>query len=131
MPIAKRVLLTVVSNRYLRQAEVRLLTLSGIVSAKLALDPVVKVSLARIGIDATFELHLFKRDVTALVEVFFWNRVYDMLCTLLPGDAVIDCGAGIGEFTVLAAKRVGPEGLVLAFEPKPRKFLAMQEKYRQ
>ena len=54
-----------------------------------------------------------------------------MLCTLLPGDAVIDCGAGIGEFTVLAAKRVGPEGLVLAFEPKPRKFLAMQEKYCQ
>ena len=70
MPIAKRVLLTIVSNRYLRQAGLRLLTLSGIVSAKLALDPVVKVSLARIGIDATFELHLFKRDMTALVEVF-------------------------------------------------------------
>ena len=78
MPIAKRVLLTVVSNRYLRQAGVRLLTLSGIVSAKLALDPVVKVSLARIGIDATFELHLFKRDVTTLVEVFF--GIVSMTC---------------------------------------------------
>lgn len=36
---------------------------------------------------------------------------------LKPGDTVIDCGAYIGEFTLYAAKAVGPSGKVIAFEP--------------
>ena len=36
------------------------------------------------------------------------------------GMKVLDVGANIGIFTVLAAKRVGPDGQVLAFEPDPR-----------
>lgn len=35
------------------------------------------------------------------------------------GDIVIDCGAYIGEFTLYAAKAVGPDGRVIAFEPDP------------
>ena len=36
---------------------------------------------------------------------------------LRSGDTVIDCGAYIGEFTLYAAKAVGPSGKVIAFEP--------------
>lgn len=36
---------------------------------------------------------------------------------LLPGMTVLDIGANIGEITLLAAKRVGPQGKVFAFEP--------------
>jgi len=36
-----------------------------------------------------------------------------------PGDVVVDAGAHIGAFTLLAAHRVGPAGKVLAFEPNP------------
>jgi FkbM family methyltransferase len=36
-----------------------------------------------------------------------------------PGDTVIDVGANIGFFTVVAARLVGPGGRVLAFEPIP------------
>jgi FkbM family methyltransferase len=36
---------------------------------------------------------------------------------LAPGDVVLDAGANIGVFTVLAARAVGPEGFVIAIEP--------------
>jgi FkbM family methyltransferase len=36
---------------------------------------------------------------------------------LARGDVVLDAGANIGVFTVLAAKAVGPEGFVIAIEP--------------
>jgi FkbM family methyltransferase len=38
---------------------------------------------------------------------------------LRPGDVVIDAGANIGLFTVLAAGHVGPDGRVIACEPSP------------
>lgn len=37
-----------------------------------------------------------------------------------PGAVVVDAGAHVGAFTLLAAKRVGPAGRVLAFEPNPQ-----------
>ena len=41
---------------------------------------------------------------------------------LQPGDTVIDIGANIGAFTVLAASQVGTSGKVLAFEPEAMTF---------
>jgi FkbM family methyltransferase len=38
---------------------------------------------------------------------------------LRPGEVVIDAGANIGLFTVLAARHVGPHGRVIACEPSP------------
>lgn len=42
-----------------------------------------------------------------------------------PGDCIVDVGAWIGLHTVAFAKRVGPAGRVIAFEPDPenRKYL--------
>jgi FkbM family methyltransferase len=42
-----------------------------------------------------------------------------MRLLLRPDDVVIDAGANIGLFTVLAAARVGPRGGVIACEPSP------------
>jgi FkbM family methyltransferase len=39
---------------------------------------------------------------------------------LRPGMTVLDIGAHHGLYTLLASKRVGPEGRVIAFEPSPR-----------
>ena len=38
---------------------------------------------------------------------------------LAPGMTVIDLGANIGQYTLVAARRVGPQGRVHAFEPTP------------
>jgi FkbM family methyltransferase len=41
---------------------------------------------------------------------------------LLPGQTFIDVGANIGYFSILAAKKVGSSGRVLAIEPEPHNF---------
>lgn len=41
---------------------------------------------------------------------------------LKPGDTFIDVGANIGWFTVMASRRVGRQGRVIAFEPAPESF---------
>jgi FkbM family methyltransferase len=41
---------------------------------------------------------------------------------LRPGMTFVDVGAHVGYYTVLAARRVGAQGLVLAFEPSPRNY---------
>jgi FkbM family methyltransferase len=42
--------------------------------------------------------------------------------TILPGDTVIDVGANIGCFSLLASKMVGPTGRVIAIEPEESTF---------
>jgi len=42
--------------------------------------------------------------------------------TIKEGDVVVDLGANIGYFTILAAKLAGPKGRVFSFEPEPKNF---------
>jgi FkbM family methyltransferase len=52
----------------------------------------------------------------------------DLLCKCLrPGGRFLDIGANIGYFTVLAAKHVGSDGKVIAFEPEPRNFKILEK----
>ena len=46
---------------------------------------------------------------------------------LKPGDVVVDAGAHAGFFTTLAAERVGPGGMVYAFEPEPDNWDVLKE----
>ncbi|KIG16381.1 methyltransferase, FkbM family domain protein [Enhygromyxa salina] len=43
-----------------------------------------------------------------------------------PGDVVIDVGANIGYYTLLAARTVGDAGHVFAFEPDPEAFAILE-----
>ncbi len=45
-----------------------------------------------------------------------------LLAAVSPGDRVLDAGANIGYFTLLAAARVGSSGRVYAFEPEPANY---------
>ena len=47
--------------------------------------------------------------------------------TLRPGATVVDIGANIGAFAVMAASIVGPRGRVIAFEPIPETFERLRE----
>lgn len=44
---------------------------------------------------------------------------------LQPGDTFVDVGACFGYYTLIASKRVGPEGRVIAFEPDPENFAVL------
>jgi FkbM family methyltransferase len=59
------------------------------------------------------ELALARRGLVEPQDVRFF------LSLLEPGMTVLDVGANIGMYTVLAARRVGPAGRVHAFEPTP------------
>jgi FkbM family methyltransferase len=71
------------------------------------------------------------RDITIAPSVLsgeFERQELDILeavCTV--GGTVIDVGANIGLYTVLAAKRVGSSGHVFAFEPVPENIKLLRE----
>jgi FkbM family methyltransferase len=50
-----------------------------------------------------------------------------MQSLLRPGDVMVDAGANIGLFTVLAAARVGPHGQVIACEPSTATMELLRE----
>jgi FkbM family methyltransferase len=54
-------------------------------------------------------------------ELHFLNRL------LQPGMVAVDAGANAGLYTLFTAKKLGPEGLVLAFEPSTREFKQLNE----
>jgi len=49
---------------------------------------------------------------------------------LRPGDCVLDVGANLGYFSLVAAELVGPAGCVHAFEPAPQVLPLLQENAR-
>lgn len=51
--------------------------------------------------------------------------------TIRPGDAVVDVGANQGIFTLLFSRLAGGGGSVLALEPEPRLFAALEENCRR
>jgi hypothetical protein len=55
--------------------------------------------------------------------------MYDVYRTdiLRQGDVVIDLGASIGEFTIIASKKVGNSGVVIAVEPNPYAYRILEQ----
>jgi FkbM family methyltransferase len=50
---------------------------------------------------------------------------------LKSGSTVVDLGAGIGDFAVLASKKVGPQGKVIALEPNADDFELLESNLRR
>jgi FkbM family methyltransferase len=61
-----------------------------------------------------------------LRDVYF-ERVYDRPFQLDETGVVIDLGANIGVFSLIAARRLVPRGHVIAVEPNPAVFSVLQE----
>lgn len=58
-------------------------------------------------------------------------NVSALFCSLLDeGMIVVDVGAGLGYYALLAVKRVGRNGLVIAFEPDPARFKILTKNIR-
>jgi len=66
------------------------------------------VILAVLGDEEEFETELFKKEIKR-------------------GDVVLDIGANIGYYTLIAAQPVGENGKIFAFEPDPANFALLQQ----
>jgi len=61
-------------------------------------------------------------------QAYALNRIHEETTTNLfrkvvkEGNVVVDLGANIGYFTLLAARLIGEKGKVFAFEPEPKNF---------
>lgn len=61
-----------------------------------------------------------------IISELFVNTVHYKYFDIKEGDIVVDAGANIGGFTVQAAKKVGKNGRVIAFEPNERNMKVLQ-----
>ena len=72
-------------------------------------------------------------QTSALIAATGWLNL-PVTCLLWgilePGMKVVDAGANLGYYTLLAAKAVGKAGRVWGFEPEPRNFLLMTKSIR-
>jgi FkbM family methyltransferase len=75
------------------------------------LDPQDSLRLSLDGVYEPFETRLLTERVNA-------------------GDTVLDIGANIGYYTLIAADLVGPDGRVYAFEPDPGNFDLLEKNVR-
>jgi FkbM family methyltransferase len=76
----------------------------------------VRVEGQRMWLDDRDTLELGTHGIYEPVETGLLKR------ELRPGDTFLDVGANIGYYTLIAARIVGPEGRVFAFEPDPVNF---------
>lgn len=53
------------------------------------------------------------------------TRLFERL--VKPGQTVVDVGAHVGYYSLLAARLVGPEGRVYAFEPEPKNYALLRK----
>ncbi|MDF3127909.1 FkbM family methyltransferase [Kiritimatiellaeota bacterium B1221] len=58
--------------------------------------------------------------VPDFIQDFSPIKGYEQYRQLQPGDVVIDAGAFPGDYTLFAAKKVGPTGKVIALEPEEK-----------
>jgi FkbM family methyltransferase len=67
------------------------------------------------------------------LQTYATNRIHEASTTNLfrkvvkEKDVVVDLGANIGYFTLLAAKLVGERGKVFAFEPEPKNYIYLKK----
>ncbi|HZX77228.1 FkbM family methyltransferase [Lysobacter sp.] len=85
------------------------------------------------GSPGTIRIDDFDGDLSLTLRIsehmqgrIFWMGYYnrEVVATLnqllKPGMTFLDIGANIGELSIVAARRVGPHGKVIAFEPLPQ-----------
>lgn len=89
----------------------------------------IKNSLIVFDINNNLRINLYKDSVLSrlIYEGFEKNELEFMSKVLRVGDILIDVGANIGLFSLIASKIVGQSGKVISFEPSPATFNRLQE----
>lgn len=96
------------------------------------LKPIVNTIKPNYVIAGGHKIYIDKLDETISQELLLsrqWEEFESEIFAknIRPGDVVIDIGAHIGWYTLLAAKLVGPKGKVYAFEPDTTNFNLLEK----
>ena len=51
-----------------------------------------------------------------------YRDVHAQIMAMTPGECLVDVGANLGLFTMVASRHLGPQGRVIAFEPNQKTF---------
>jgi len=81
-----------------------------------------------------FELHHSNEGVSEELRLFGVHEpaaTAEYLQTLSPGDHIIDVGANLGYYLLLAAQKVGATGRLLGFEPAPGVYEVLERNIRR
>jgi FkbM family methyltransferase len=78
------------------------------------------------GCRVTCDLREFVQRQVYFMGTFEPVESYLFMRLLRPGMVVVDAGANLGQYTMLAATAVGPAGSVHSFEPVPAVFASLQ-----
>ena len=73
----------------------------------------------------------FSANRAAFAQVFLAENYNPLLKHIKYGDIVIDAGANIGMFSLLASKCVGREGKIIAVEPQKENFNFLEQNKRK
>ncbi|SRR6266568_1573898 len=101
-------------------------------SARKALTPLVDALKPQYVTAGGHRIYIDKHDQTISQELILsgqWETFESEIFSrfVRPGDVVVDIGAHIGWYTLLAAKLVGSKGKVYAFEPDPTNFALLSK----
>jgi len=86
-----------------------------------------KIITTRHGFDLALDLRQFIDRTIFCTGEWEPHETQVIARILKPGDSFADVGANIGYFALLAAKIVGPEGHVYAFEANPETYKLLQD----
>lgn len=93
--------------------------------SRLARRPLTAVlpdgSLVECNLRESVQRHIYFHGAYEPIESFLFTRL------IRPGAVVVDAGANVGQFTLLAASFAGPTGAVHSFEPVPSNFRRVWE----
>ena len=65
------------------------------------------------------------------IQAMLLSKAYLSKYKLKKGDIVLDLGAFFGSFSIIAAKKVGPSGRVISYEPDRRNFEIMKKNVQE
>ncbi|MDD4353376.1 MAG: FkbM family methyltransferase [Candidatus Nanoarchaeia archaeon] len=65
------------------------------------------------------------------IQILILSKGYLKNYKLKKGDTVLDLGAFFGSFSIIAAKKVGPSGKVIAYEPDKRNFEILKQNVKE
>ncbi len=115
---------SLLGERYLRSISLRtLLDLK-----KLSIPYEIRGGMVRVLIE-DFDILIYLNNISIVKEVFV-EKVY-LGNKLEEGDVVVDCGAHVGTFSLLASRIVGKSGVVIAIEPAKENLKILKRNIRK